>query len=132
MCATHQHLLQVLTQIKEKLRLSCAFTTLPIGLEDKLSGLVDIVHMRAIYFEGKTPIPPSFAPLLTLLYQAKQAATCATLKSRPTWQTPPRLRAALWSRQSEKSTKKWYRFPLFQFVNLSCDEPAGRHFLIGE
>ncbi len=50
---------QVLSQIKEKLRLSCAFTTLPIGLEDKLSGLVDIVNMRAIYFEGKTPILPA-------------------------------------------------------------------------
>jgi elongation factor G len=46
------HSPQVLAQIKDKLRLSCAFATLPIGLEDKLSGLVDVVHMRAIYFEG--------------------------------------------------------------------------------
>lgn len=48
--ANHVH--QVLAQIKDKLRLSCAFVTLPIGLEDKLSGLIDVVHMRAIYFEG--------------------------------------------------------------------------------
>ncbi len=44
----------MLSQIKDKLRLSCAFTTLPIGLEDKLSGLVDVVNMRAVYFEGKS------------------------------------------------------------------------------
>jgi elongation factor G len=44
----------VLAQIKDKLRLSCAMVTLPIGLEDKLSGLIDVVHMRAIYFEGKS------------------------------------------------------------------------------
>jgi peptide subunit release factor RF-3 len=43
-----------MSQIKDKLRLSCAFTTLPIGLEDKLAGLVDIVNMRAVYFEGKS------------------------------------------------------------------------------
>ncbi len=58
------HLLKVLTQIKDKLRLSCAFAALPIGLEDKLSGLVDVVHMRAIYFEG-TPFFSKRIPLLS-------------------------------------------------------------------
>jgi elongation factor G len=59
---------QVLSQIKDKLRLSCAFTTLPIGLEDKLSGLIDLVRMRAVYFEGDSgtslrysDVPPDMA-----------------------------------------------------------------------
>ena len=59
---------QVLSQIKDKLRLSCAFTTLPIGLEDKLSGLVDLVRMRAVHFEGDSgtslrysDVPPDMA-----------------------------------------------------------------------
>jgi elongation factor G len=62
----HRCLHQVLAQIKDKLRLSCAFVTLPIGLEDKLSGLVDIVHMRAIYFDGTsvTFVPHYFSHAL--------------------------------------------------------------------
>ena len=39
-------------QIREKLRHNCAAVQLPIGLEDKLIGLVDLVHSRAFYFEG--------------------------------------------------------------------------------
>ena len=43
---------RVKNQIIEKLGLNAAFITLPIGLEDKLEGLVDLVLMKAVYFDG--------------------------------------------------------------------------------
>ena len=39
-------------QLAEKLGLNPVFVTLPIGLEDKLEGVVDLVDMKAIYFDG--------------------------------------------------------------------------------
>ena len=39
-------------QLKEKLHLNPVFLQLPIGLEDKLEGLVDLIHMNAIYISG--------------------------------------------------------------------------------
>lgn len=39
-------------QLKEKLHLNPVFLQLPIGLEDKLEGLVDLIHMKAIYISG--------------------------------------------------------------------------------
>lgn len=44
---------RVRNQIVEKLGLNAAFVTLPIGLEDKLEGMVDLVNMKAIYFDGE-------------------------------------------------------------------------------
>ncbi|TXT50566.1 MAG: elongation factor G, partial [Spirochaetes bacterium] len=43
---------KVRAQLQEKLGLNPAFVTIPIGLEDKLEGLVDLVKMRAVYFDG--------------------------------------------------------------------------------
>lgn len=43
---------KVKAQLAEKLGLNPVFMTLPIGLEDKLEGLVDLVEMKAVYFDG--------------------------------------------------------------------------------
>ena len=43
---------KVKEQLKEKLGLNSVFVQLPIGLEDKLEGVVDLVRMKALYFDG--------------------------------------------------------------------------------
>ncbi len=43
---------RVKAQLAEKLGLNPVFLTLPIGLEDKLEGVVDLIDMKAIYFDG--------------------------------------------------------------------------------
>jgi elongation factor G len=43
---------RVKAQLQEKLGLNPAFVMIPIGLEDKLEGVVDLVKMRAVYFDG--------------------------------------------------------------------------------
>ncbi|MDX9826196.1 MAG: elongation factor G [Spirochaetia bacterium] len=43
---------KVKAQLQEKLGLNPAFVAIPIGLEDKLEGIVDLVLMRAVYFDG--------------------------------------------------------------------------------
>jgi elongation factor G len=43
---------KVKAQLQEKLGLNPAFVTIPIGLEDKLEGVIDLIKMRAIYFDG--------------------------------------------------------------------------------
>jgi len=44
--------LRVRLQLREKLALNAYMMQLPIGLEDKLEGVVDLVTMKALYFEG--------------------------------------------------------------------------------
>ena len=39
-------------QLAEKLGLNPVFVTLPIGLEDKLEGVIDLIEMKAVYFDG--------------------------------------------------------------------------------
>jgi elongation factor G len=39
-------------QLREKLGLNAYMMELPIGLEDKLEGVIDLVGMKAIYFDG--------------------------------------------------------------------------------
>lgn len=39
-------------QLREKLGLNAYMMELPIGLEDKLEGVVDLIGMKALYFEG--------------------------------------------------------------------------------
>jgi elongation factor G len=40
-------------QIQEKLKLNSALIQLPIGLEDDFRGVVDLLEMKAIYFDGE-------------------------------------------------------------------------------
>jgi elongation factor G len=43
---------RVRMQLREKLGLNAYMMEIPIGLEDKLEGVVDLISMKAIYFEG--------------------------------------------------------------------------------
>jgi elongation factor G len=43
---------KVKTQLREKLALNAVLIQIPIGLEDKLEGVVDLITMKAIYFDG--------------------------------------------------------------------------------
>jgi elongation factor G len=43
---------KVKNQLREKLGLNAVLIQLPIGLEDKLEGIVDLVTMKALYFDG--------------------------------------------------------------------------------
>ncbi|MBO5826741.1 MAG: elongation factor G [Treponema sp.] len=43
---------RVRMQLREKLGLNAYMMELPIGLEDKLEGVIDLVGMKAIYFDG--------------------------------------------------------------------------------
>jgi translation elongation factor EF-G len=44
--------LRVCKQLREKLGLNAHMMEIPIGLEDKLEGVVDLITMKAMYFEG--------------------------------------------------------------------------------
>jgi elongation factor G len=39
-------------QLRDKLGLNAVMIQIPIGLEDKLEGLVDLISMKAVYFDG--------------------------------------------------------------------------------
>ncbi|MFA6934517.1 MAG: elongation factor G [Sphaerochaetaceae bacterium] len=59
---------RVVHQLREKLNLNAVMMEIPIGLEDKLKGVVDLVTMEAVYFDGpngevirREPIPASLA-----------------------------------------------------------------------
>lgn len=43
---------KVCDQLKEKLDLNSCMMQVPIGLEDKLEGVVDLIRMKAVYFDG--------------------------------------------------------------------------------
>ena len=43
---------KVVDQLREKLQHNPAFVTYPIGLEDKLQGCLNLVTMKAVYFDG--------------------------------------------------------------------------------
>jgi len=44
---------RVRDQIQEKLGLNAVMINLPIGLEDKHQGVIDLIDMKAVYFEGQ-------------------------------------------------------------------------------
>ena len=54
---------RVKNQIVEKLGLNAAFVTIPIGLEDKLEGLIDLVLMKAVYFDGEGGVDIRYAEI---------------------------------------------------------------------
>lgn len=39
-------------QVRKKLKHNCAAVQFPIGLEDQIKGLVDLVHNQAYYSQG--------------------------------------------------------------------------------
>jgi elongation factor G len=43
---------RVINQIRTKLRMSAAAVQVPIGVEDQLEGVVDLVRWKAIYNKG--------------------------------------------------------------------------------
>lgn len=43
---------RVIGQLREKLALNPVMFTMPMGLEDKMAGVIDLLNMQAIYFEG--------------------------------------------------------------------------------
>ncbi|MDR3131285.1 MAG: elongation factor G [Treponema sp.] len=44
---------KVKIQLREKLGLNAVFIQIPIGIEDKLEGIVDLITMKAVYFDGE-------------------------------------------------------------------------------
>ena len=44
---------KVTEQLKEKLGLNAVMVQLPIGLEEKIEGVVDLIAMKAVYFDGE-------------------------------------------------------------------------------
>ena len=44
--------LRVCNDLREKLKLNAHMIQLPIGLEDKLAGVIDLVERKAVYFDG--------------------------------------------------------------------------------
>ena len=64
---------RVCGQIREKLGLNAYMMELPIGLEDKLQGVVDLVQMKAYYFEGNDGVDVRVAEIpADLVDQAKE------------------------------------------------------------
>lgn len=56
---------KAIEQINHKLKLPAAAIQVPIGSEDSFQGVVDLIRMRALYFEGlKGRVPPSPPPPL--------------------------------------------------------------------
>lgn len=43
---------RVITQLREKLGLNPVMFTMPMGLEDKMAGVIDLLNMKAVYFDG--------------------------------------------------------------------------------
>jgi elongation factor G len=61
---------KTLETIREKLEIKCAAVNMPIGVEDKLSGVVDLVGKKAVSFEGDSgdkmivkPVPEDLVEL---------------------------------------------------------------------
>lgn len=44
---------RVLDQLRDKLKFQSAMLQIPIGLESKLSGIIDLINMQSIYFDGQ-------------------------------------------------------------------------------
>ena len=44
---------KVVSQLNEKLNIKTVLLTMPIGLEERFTGIVDLINMKAIYYEGE-------------------------------------------------------------------------------
>ena len=51
-CSVGANPFNIIEQIQQKLRLTAAAVQVPIGLEDNLKGVVDLVKWKAVYNEG--------------------------------------------------------------------------------
>ena len=78
----------VVKQLKEKLGCDAVLMQIPIGREDAFEGVVDLVTMKAIYFDGSNGVTnPSnginklYAQLLTTKLNAAHAALPASIAS---------------------------------------------------
>lgn len=79
--------IRVLNQMRDKLKLNCSPVQLPLGLEDKLRGLIDVVEQRAYSFGGPfgneiTEVggpcrPLLLASLTNVLPESVLSAACA-------------------------------------------------------
>ncbi|GHV77422.1 elongation factor G 2 [Spirochaetia bacterium] len=54
---------KVRLQLREKLGLNAVLIQIPIGLEDKLEGVVDLIAMKAVYFDGDQGTELRFAEI---------------------------------------------------------------------
>jgi elongation factor G len=54
---------KVRMQLREKLGLNAVMIQIPIGLEDKLEGMVDLITMKAVYFDGDLGTELRFAEI---------------------------------------------------------------------
>jgi len=54
---------RVKSQLREKLALNAVLIQIPIGLEDKLEGVVDLVSMKAVYFDGENGTEVRYAEI---------------------------------------------------------------------
>jgi elongation factor G len=54
---------KVKAQLREKLGLNAVMIQIPIGLEDKLEGMVDLITMKAVYFDGDSGETMRFAEI---------------------------------------------------------------------
>ncbi|MDR0447291.1 MAG: elongation factor G, partial [Treponema sp.] len=54
---------KVKNQLREKLDLNAKLIQIPIGLEDKHSGVVDLITMKALYFDGEAGTEIRFAEI---------------------------------------------------------------------
>ncbi len=64
---------RVIRQLREKLNLNAIAIQMPIGLENDLDGLIDLVSMQAVYFEGEQGRDVRYAEIPAhLLEQAQE------------------------------------------------------------
>lgn len=54
---------KVKAQLAEKLGLNPVFMTLPIGLEEKLEGIIDLLEMKAVYFDNDGGVDLRYAEI---------------------------------------------------------------------
>ena len=60
---------KIITQLNEKLSLRPALITMPIGLEDKFQGLVDLLKMQAVYYDGEMGEQIHYASIPDYLFE---------------------------------------------------------------
>jgi elongation factor G len=54
---------KVRLQLREKLGLNAVLIQIPIGLEDKLEGIVDLITLKAVYFDGEQGMELRYAEI---------------------------------------------------------------------